>query len=670
MERSRARSSARPDAATAGGPTPRHLNLGVLAHVDAGKTSLTEALLHAGGAIDQMGGVDAGTTQTDTLALERARGITIRSAVATLRVGDVAVNLVDTPGHPDFIAEVDRSLAVLDGAVLVLSAVEGVQAQTVVLYRALRRLDVPVVVFVNKIDRSGAAPERVLDEIRHRLTSSAVPLARVAGAGTSAARALPLAWHDAAVAEELTVQLAAHDDALLAAWVTDRGPARESRLRAVLERSTRAGHVHPVLFGSARTGAGVGQLTDAVTDLLTPPAGADTAPVSAQVFKVEHPAAGGRQCTVRVRAGVLHLRDRVSLGDGRTAKVTGLEVFEPGGPVGRDRASAGQIVRVRGLDSARIGDWIGERPDADARSALPLPGFVARVVARDPARQDDLRRAMTELADVDPLIAIRPDHGAVRISTYGEVQQQVLAQTLAAEFGVDAEFLGTTVACVERPSGTGEAVRRMGDPEHLHHYTLGVRIEPAAPGSGVELRVATPRSGLPLHVYSTLDGFRAAMLGYLAEPLASGPHGWPVTDLRVTVTESGYPPAGPRASDVRHTTEAVVRDAVRHAGTTVCEPVDRFTVEAPADTLAPVLALLGRHGAVPDAVDDQGRVVTVSGTVRSARAGDVRAGLHGATNGHGVLETGLDHFTPVAGAPSFGTQGPKNQATSRQFSPG
>ena len=158
MERSRARSSARPDAATAGGPTPRHLNLGVLAHVDAGKTSLTEALLHAGGAIDQMGGVDAGTTQTDTLALERARGITIRSAVATLRVGDVAVNLVDTPGHPDFIAEVDRSLAVLDGAVLVLSAVEGVQAQTVVLYRALRRLDVPVVLFVNKIDRSGAAP--------------------------------------------------------------------------------------------------------------------------------------------------------------------------------------------------------------------------------------------------------------------------------------------------------------------------------------------------------------------------------------------------------------------------------------------------------------------------------------------------------------------------------
>src|SRR5919199_1911827 len=142
------------------------LNLGILAHVDAGKTSLTERLLYRTGAIDRIGSVDAGTTQTDTLQLERQRGITIRSAVASFVVDDLMVNLVDTPGHPDFIAEVERVLSVLDGAVLVISAVEGVQPQTRILMRALKRLRVPTLVFVNKVDRTGAEAERVLEEIR------------------------------------------------------------------------------------------------------------------------------------------------------------------------------------------------------------------------------------------------------------------------------------------------------------------------------------------------------------------------------------------------------------------------------------------------------------------------------------------------------------------------
>ncbi|MFD7814003.1 GTP-binding protein [Streptomyces sp. NPDC059785] len=691
------RDAARRDASAAGADAPRRLNLGVLAHVDAGKTSLTEALLHAGGAIDRIGRVDAGTTQTDTLALERQRGITIRSAVAAFRVGDVAVNLVDTPGHPDFIAEVDRSLVVLDGAVLVLSAVEGVQAQTVVLYRALRRLGVPVAMFINKIDRRGAAPARVLDEIRYRLSPAVVPLGRVREPGTAKAEALPLDRDDPAVAEDMTAQLAAHDDELLEEWITERRPVGRRHLHTALGRLTRSGTVHPVVFGSARTGVGVGQLIETVVRLLPPPAGDPAAPLSAQIFKVERSSGGGRQCTVRMRAGVLRVRDRVPLGGGRSATVTDLQVYEPGGPVRRDRAVAGQIARVRGLDGARIGDcigdWTGNRsgawpeaatqstprvPDLAARtalpvpdhaaqtvppvpdctaesaqsaqsappeqSALPAPGFETRVVARDPARQGDLHRALTELADIDPLIAIRPDRGAVRISIYGEVQQQVLAQTLATEFGIDTDFRDTTVMCVERPSSTGSAVLRMGDPGHLHRFTLGVRVEPAAPGSGVELVIAAERSGLPLHVYATMDGFRAALSDHIAEPLSSGPHGWPVTDLRITVTDSGYPPAGPRAVDVRHTTEQVVREAVRRAGTTVCEPVDRFTVEIPADTLSAVLGLLARHGAVPDAPRTGDRLTVVTGTVRTAAVSTLRAALHGTTHGQGVLESALDHY--------------------------
>ena len=163
------------------------LNLGILAHVDAGKTTLTERLLHAAGVIDVVGSVDKGTTRTDSLALEQARGITIKSAVVSFAIDDVTVNLIDTPGHPDFIAEVERVLSVLDGCVVLISAVEGVQPQTRILMRALQRLHVPTLLFVNKIDRVGADPERVLDEIEQRLTPEVVPIGSAAGLGTRAA---------------------------------------------------------------------------------------------------------------------------------------------------------------------------------------------------------------------------------------------------------------------------------------------------------------------------------------------------------------------------------------------------------------------------------------------------------------------------------------------------
>src|SRR6266576_7178194 len=177
------------------------LNLGILAHVDAGKTTLTERLLYAAGVIGELGSVDAGTTQTDSPALERQRGITIKSAVVSFAVGGVTVNLIDTPGHPDFIAEVERVLSVLDGAVLVISAVEGVQPQTRVLMRALRRLGIPLLVFVNKIDRPGAGEGRVLKAITERVSPSAIPMGSAAELGTRAAFFAPFGPADDHLAE-------------------------------------------------------------------------------------------------------------------------------------------------------------------------------------------------------------------------------------------------------------------------------------------------------------------------------------------------------------------------------------------------------------------------------------------------------------------------------------
>jgi ribosomal protection tetracycline resistance protein len=189
------------------------LNLGILAHIDAGKTTLTERLLYSAGVIEEAGSVDAGTTQTDSMELERQRRITIRSAVASFTVGDVSVNLIDTPGHPDFIAEVERVLTVLDGAVLVISAVEGMQPQTLVLMRALERLHVPTLVFVNKVDRMGAGDDRILEAIARRSAGQTVPMGSVRGIGTREARFVPYDRADPAFRRRLLEALAANSDA-------------------------------------------------------------------------------------------------------------------------------------------------------------------------------------------------------------------------------------------------------------------------------------------------------------------------------------------------------------------------------------------------------------------------------------------------------------------------
>src|SRR5206468_930242 len=236
-----------------------------------GKTTLTERLLYAAGVIDAPGSVDEGSTQTDSLALEQQRGITIKSAVVSFVIGDVTVNLIDTPGHPDFIAEVERVLNVLDGAVLVISAVEGVQSQTRVLMRTLQRLRIPTLIFVNKIDRGGADAERVLQAIADKLTPAIVPMGYAREVGTRSGAFIPHCGTDTAFATTLTNMLAEHNDAFLGAYLDGRTPVSACQLQRELAAQTAQALVHPVFFGSAITAAGVDSLSSGIAALL--PAG-------------------------------------------------------------------------------------------------------------------------------------------------------------------------------------------------------------------------------------------------------------------------------------------------------------------------------------------------------------------------------------------------------------
>jgi ribosomal protection tetracycline resistance protein len=643
----------------------RTLNLGILAHVDAGKTSLTERLLFAAGVIDEIGRVDDGSTQTDTLALERQRGITIKAAVASFALDDLTVNLIDTPGHPDFIAEVDRALGVLDGAVLVVSAVEGVQSQTRVLMRALRRLRLPALIFVNKIDRAGAACEPVLRSITARLTPAVVPMGTVTGPGTRDAGFLPYDTADAGLAVRLADLLAEHDDALLAAYVDDQTTLSCGRLRAELTAQTRAALVHPVFFGSAVTGAGVAALTAGIREFLPAGAGDAQAPPSGAVFKVDRGPAGERIAYVRMFAGTVRVRDRLPLTagppggaqPGGAQRVTGMSVFERGSMVRCESVSAGQIATLRGLSQARIGDMIGVPRACDVRQFSP-PALETVVVPARRADRGALLAALTQLAEQDPLINLRQDdvRQEISVSLYGEVQKEVIAATLAQEFGLAVEFRQTTTICIERPVASGAAVERIGEPGNPFLATVGLRVDPAAAGSGVRFGLDIELGALPL-------AFLRAVEETVHVTLRQGLRGWQVTDSTVTLTHSGYYPRqshaharfdksmSSTATDFRGLTPLVVMAALNQAGTRVHEPVQRFHLELPADTTGGVLAALARLRAVPQTTETSGLSGTIEGSIRAARVRELEQELPALTRGEGVLECVFGHYEPAGHPP-------------------
>ncbi|MDG4750965.1 TetM/TetW/TetO/TetS family tetracycline resistance ribosomal protection protein [Micromonospora sp. WMMD718] len=547
------------------------LNLGIVAHVDAGKTSLTERLLYEAGAVAEPGSVDAGTTRTDSMELERRRGITIRAAVTSITIGDLSINLLDTPGHPDFIAEVERSLAVLDAAVLVVSSVEGVQPQTVAIWRALRRIGVPTVFFFNKVDRGGADVDRATAQVRQRLGARPVLLTTVTGQGSREALVHAVDLD----AEPVVAEVAEVDDAVAARWLTDR-PVRVRDVRRALRRAVRGAELVPAVCGSAITGAGVRRL------------------------------------------------------------------------------------------SARIGQHIGDPPRRHGYR-FPPPTRQAVVEPVDPAQRLAMFAGLAELADEDPLVDLRLDEQQAEavIRLHGEVQKEVLAALMEDRYGVRVRFSGTLTACIERVAGTGAAEERLRERGNPYLAGLGLRIDAAPAGHGIEFRPGIEPGRLPpAFVAATEEGVRAA--------LRQGRHGWPVTDCTVTMTASRYWPRQSRphrkfdksistvAADFRNLAPVVVAAALRQAGTRVCQPIERFDVNLPRHAVETVLALLGRLGAVVHDTAVAGGYLEVSGTLPSARVPRVVVALPDLTGGEAVLTTTFDHYAPVTGEepPTLPRRGP------------
>ncbi len=603
------------------------LNIGILAHVDAGKTSLTERLLFDHGTIERLGSVDAGDTRTDDGTIERQRGITIRSAVAAFTVGDTQVNLIDTPGHSDFIAEVERALEVLDGAVLLLSAVEGVQAQTRVLMRTLRRLRLPTLVFVNKIDRAGARSHALLDDIRRRLTPHIAPLTDVTGIGTAQARAVPLP-----AGRQLAEALAEVDPDVLAAVVDGPEPT-PGDLREALAARTADGSFHPVLFGSALGGQGVTELVESVTRLIPPaPTTTGRAP-RGTVFAVRPGPGGERTAYLRLHDGEVTRRRRLTFlrreADGRTTEVSGrvtrLDVVG-----GAEQLTSGNIAALTGVAGIRVGDRLGDAGGDRAPQFAP-PTLETLVRARRPEQAAPLRSALLALADQDPLMHARPAaSGATALLLYGEVQMEVLAATLADDFGIEADFEPGRIRFLERPAGVGEAWDELPWHDRTRYWaTVGLRVEPGPRGFGGVFAYETELGALP-------RAFHQAIEETVHATMATGLRGTSVTDYRVTLTRSGFCAPVSTAADFRGLTPIVLRRALEQAGTRLYEPYHAFEAEVPLDALAPVTAQLAAAGAEFTGTTGGDTAWLITGELPARRVREVELRLPGLTHGEGV----------------------------------
>ncbi|MFI6600960.1 GTP-binding protein [Nonomuraea sp. NPDC050536] len=590
------------------------MNIGILAHVDAGKTSLTERLLFQTGAIDRLGSVDGGDTQTDTGDIERRRGITIRTAVAAFTVGDLHVNLIDTPGHSDFIAEVERALGVLDGAILVVSAVEGVQPQTRVLMKTLRRLALPTLIFVNKLDRAGARPLQVLGQIRRHLSPAAVTI-------------------DDPDAPEI---LAEHDDAILKRLVEGDTPTPEE-IEEAIARQCAEGVLHPVFLGSAMTGQGVTELLDGLRLLpTTTTAGTGTGTgTSGTVFAIERGPTGEKVAYVRLRAGTLHVRRRTTWYRRRPgggveqyeARPTALRVIG-----GRDEPCAGDIAKVWGVPQVRVGDRVGSPPEPGEHVHHFAPPSLETVVRpRRTGQRGQVHAALAALAEQDPLISIRTlAGGQTSVLLYGEVQKEVIAETLARDFGVEAEFEPSSPVYLERPAGVGETAEEITRHGRNDFWaTVGLRVEPGPRGSGLTYRLGVELGSLPA-------AFQRAIEDTVAVTLRRGPQGWPVTDVIVTLTRSGYASPISTASDFRGRTAEVLMDALQRAGTRVYEPCHRFELEIPAQAFSPVTARLAGLGAELSDTLQHGDTWLIRGELPARRVHDFERQLPGLSHGEGV----------------------------------
>ena len=578
----------------------RRVVIGITAHVDAGKTTLAEAMLYRTGQLRKLGRVDHGSAAMDSHLLERERGITIFLSQAELPLGDMEVTLLDTPGHVDFSAEMERTLSVLDYAILVISGVDGVQAHTRTLGRLLELYRVPTFLFVTKMDFGRRDRDCLMESLRHELGEGCVDF-------TPAAR------------DRRMEQLATCREDALEAYL-DTGMVPEELVRQLVRQRL----VFPCWFGSGLKLEGIDEFLEGLARYVEPPA--YPAAFSARVFKISHDAQGKRLTHMKVTGGTLRVRDAISYG-GRQEKAAQLRIYTGGRFRPVDQVPAGGICAVQGLTATWGGQGLGEREEAVRPVLEPVMRY--RMALPPDCDSRVLLPQLRQLEEEDPQLRFTARDGELHVSLMGRVQAEILRSLVAQRFGVEVELDRGRVLYKETIDTPVEGV---GHYEPLRHYAeVHLLLEPLPQGSGLVLATRCPEDDLD-------RSWQRLIMTHLQEKTHLGVlTGSPVTDMKITLMSGRAHIKHTEGGDFRQATYRAVRQGLMQARSRLLEPYYAFRLEVPPEQLGRAISDVRLRSGSFDAPEEAGDMTLLRGRVPVTEFDDYAQEVASYTGGRGRL---------------------------------
>ncbi len=613
-------------------------NIGIFAHVDAGKTSITENMLYLSGATKNIGSVDDGTTITDSLAVEKQRGISVRSSLTSFYWKEHKINLVDTPGHVDFSADVERVLQVIDAAILVISAVEGVQSHTESIWMALAERHIPVIIFVNKIDRLGVDLESILADISKELSPQFIPLQTVSNEGNGQAY---LNHYSLADSEENIEKIANINDDILGLFLEETAIPATTLTHAFKEGVLQA-QLFLMLFGSAKLQLGIAELLNAIIAYLPSPSVNADKELSALIYSTYHQEKLGKLAYVRIFEGSMQVRALVqNHHKNLTEKVTQLHLVLANNYQAIDTATAGDIVAVSGLTQSSTHDILGQ-PSEYIPKTVSLNTSLLTVQVQAVADKDyaALAHALQILSEEDPSLAFEwyREEKELHVKVMGWIQIEVLEQILLQRFNIAAAFKDPTVVYMETPKTSGYGIG---------HYTMPkpcwaiVRffIEPAPLGSGIQYACLVRTTDVH-------QKYQNEVLRTIPKALQQGIKGWQVTDLKITLVQGEDHNVHSRPGNFVLATNLGIMNALNDIGTQFLEPIVAFKITASDELLGKITSeVLHRRGLFNSPEIQQPKMV-LTGTIPLASSLDFPIWLSSLSGGKAKLITRFHSYAP------------------------
>lgn len=598
-------------------------NIGIFAHVDAGKTSLSEQILLKTGAIRNKGSVDSGTAHTDTLPVERRRGISVKSTCVSFNIGDTTVNLIDTPGHVDFSAEVERSFWALDGAVLVVSAVEGVEPQTEVLYEAMKEQNLPLFFFINKLDRDGADLNKTYNDIKNKLTKNAVLISDF---------------------DSVTDAVCERNDELMELYLMGEEISEET-INSELFTLSKKAELHPVLSGSALKGEGIEKVLDGIINYLPEPSNSEE--LSAVVFAAKEDKTLGRGVYIRMFGGSLTNRAALTLpvgidpftGEEKTVQSKITQIHSAGNAV-TGSIEAGEIGIVYGLGNIKIGHIIGNEPENKniVPGKLRTPLITVQAIPENKDEMQNLRKACEILSGEDPLLSVQyvSTLNELHLKVMGTIQLEILEELLLTRFNIKVKFTPPAIIYKETISekATGFVAYTMPKPCWA---VLKFEIEPAERGSGVTFSSVVP-------VKDIMARYQHQVEQALPLALSQGRLGWQVTDVKITLVGGGHHLIHTHPLDFIVATPMGIQDGLLRGGSTLLEPILRIKFILPSECVGRVMSdVVSMRGEVLDSFADGDRVI-LNALVPVKTSLDYSTTLASFTSGRGAMSVKLDSY--------------------------